>query len=495
MTLKALITAAEVYPALERMVAAAEEEVLLSFRIFDPETALRLPELRDRGLMTWADLITSVAQRGARVRIILTDFDPLFASPLHRAAWASASRLADEAEGDLQVLCAPHGQEVGWAWRSMLWLKIAEKLRLLREEPSDKLTPVQRAMLKVRPQLRPVSIHQKCAVVDGKDCMIGGLDINERRWDDNDHDRPGEETWHDVSMAVDGPFAAIARAHLIETWNAAFEGGAADLGTDAEPMQSATRPQGTQDLRLVRTVSAPKRGPFAFGPKLHHREHEETLIRAFGAARRSIYVETQFLRHRPITKALISAAEAHPDLNLIVLLPIEPERILYEGDRSLNARHAHALQTKALNDIVAAFGDRVALVTPTRRHPSDDSDYETIHGAAAIYVHAKVTLIDDDFGMVGSANLNGRSLRWDTEASVLFRDAEAVGDLRKRLAEKWLGHAAREGNIETAALWRETAHANKELAPGERSGFVVPYPMGRARRFSRFLPILPADMF
>lgn len=155
MTLKALITAAEVYPALERMVAAAEEEVLLSFRIFDPETALRLPELRDRGLMTWADLITSVAQRGARVRIILTDFDPLFASPLHRAAWASASRLADEAEGDLQVLCAPHGQEVGWAWRSMLWLKIAEKLRLLREEPSDKLTPVQRAMLKVRPQLPP----------------------------------------------------------------------------------------------------------------------------------------------------------------------------------------------------------------------------------------------------------------------------------------------------------------------------------------------------
>ncbi|SIS66663.1 phospholipase D1/2 [Roseivivax lentus] len=495
MTLKPLITASEVYPELERMIAGAEEEVLLSFRIFDPETALRRPELREQGLETWADLITELVRRGVRVRIVLTDFDPLFASPLHRAAWAAASRLADDAEGDLQLLCAPHGQEVGWLWRSMLWMKIAEKLRLLRAEPPEKLTPVQRAMLKVRPRLRPVSIHQKCAVVDGTTCMIGGLDVNERRWDDNAHDRPGEETWHDVSMAVDGPFAGIARAHLIETWNAAFDGGAADLGTNARPMAAESRPQGTSDLRLVRTVSAPRSGPLAFGPRHHHREHEETLIRAFGAARDTIYIETQFLRHAPLVQALNTAAQDRPDLNLIVLLPVEPERVLYDGDRSLNARHAHALQTRALTDLTDAFGDRIALVTPAQRTASEEPKRADLHGAASIYVHAKVTLIDDAFGLVGSANLNGRSLRWDTEASVLFRDQAVIDDLRRRLAGKWLGAAAETGDIRSAALWRKTAQANADRAPAERSGFVLPYPLGRAQRFSRFLPILPADMF
>ena len=499
MTLTPLITAAEVYPALERMIAGATREVLMSFRILDPGTALRDPDLRERGLETWADLIAWVARRGVTIRMIITDFDPLFASPLHRSAWASASRFADQAEGDLQVLCAPHGQEVGWLWRSMLWMKIAEKLRLLRDEPPEKLTPVQRAMLKLRPSLRPVSIHQKCAVVDGTRCMVGGLDVNERRWDDNDHDRPGPETWHDLSMAVDGPFAESLRAHLIETWNAALAGGAADLGTEAQPMPEGTRPQGTSYLRLVRTVSAPTRGPLAFGPRTRHREHEETLLRAFGAAERSIYIETQFLRHRPLVTALTDAAARAPALNLVVLLPVEPERVLYDNDRSLNARHAHGLQTQALTDLTAAFGDRIALVTPARRTASDgdaDADADArLHGSAPIYVHAKVTLIDGNFGLVGSANLNGRSLRWDTEASVLFRDRDTIDALRGRLAAKWLGARAKTGDVTDAALWRETARANAERAPRDRDGFVLPYPLGRAERFSRFVPLLPADMF
>ncbi|MHA6326724.1 phospholipase D family protein [Roseivivax sp. CAU 1753] len=495
MSLTPLISAAEAYPVLERMVAEAEDEVLLSFRVLDPDTRLRDPDLRARGLENWADLIAWVTQQGVTVRLILTDFDALFASPLHRDAWAAASRFADRAEGDLQLLCAPHPQEVGWLWRSVLWMKVAEKLRMLREEPSEKLTPVQRAMLKLRPSLRPVSIHQKCAVVDGKRCLIGGLDVNERRWDDNDHDRPGEETWHDVSMAIDGPFAGILRSHLVETWNAALAGSAADLGTGARPMTSGTRPQGTSDLRLVRTVSAAHRSPFAFGPRTQHREHEDTLIRAFGAAQRSIYIETQFLRHRPLIDALIKAARRQPDLNLVVLLPVEPERVLYDGDRSLNARHAHALQTLGLSDLAKAYGDRVAFVTPAVRCVAGDDCSESLHRAQPIYVHAKVLLIDDDFGLVGSANLNGRSMRWDTEASVLFRDRDTVAELRDRLAAKWLGDSLQDRDPRDATLWRETAKANVDRAPDDRDGFVLPYPMGRARRFSKYIPLFPADMF
>ena len=46
MTLTSLITAAEGFPALERLAASAREELVMSFRIFEPKTRLRSPELR-----------------------------------------------------------------------------------------------------------------------------------------------------------------------------------------------------------------------------------------------------------------------------------------------------------------------------------------------------------------------------------------------------------------------------------------------------------------
>ncbi len=46
MTLTSLITAAEGFPALERLAASAQEELVMSFRILDPQTRLRTPELK-----------------------------------------------------------------------------------------------------------------------------------------------------------------------------------------------------------------------------------------------------------------------------------------------------------------------------------------------------------------------------------------------------------------------------------------------------------------
>ncbi|SLN14827.1 cardiolipin synthetase [Roseivivax jejudonensis] len=477
------------------MVAGAEDEILLSYRVFEPGTALRHPRLRAEGLETWVDLLEQVAARGVRLRIVITDFDPLFAADLHRLSWASASKFADRISGDVQILVAPHGQEVGWIWRRALIFKITEKLRSLKQSSEDRLTPVQRKLLQARPFLRPVSLHQKVAVVDGSRAVIGGLDVNERRWDDNNHDRPAEETWHDVSLSVEGDIAAAARAHFVDTWNAALRDEAASLADAAQAMDAPPRPQGRTELRLVRTMSQPRKGPFSFGPKPYLTEHEEVTLAAIGEARHLIYMESQFLRHRPISDALCAAARRVPDLQLVLLLPPEPERILFGGADSWDARHAHALQTLALGDVHAAFGERAALLSPGQTRPATPGFSRALGGAGPIYVHAKVTLIDDRFGLVGSANLNGRSMRWDTEASVLFRKTEIIKDLRLRLARKWLGGRMTDADPEKAATWRAAAEANAALDPERRIGFVMPYPLGRARRFSRHLPLLPDEMF
>ncbi|MGR3375262.1 phospholipase D-like domain-containing protein [Salipiger abyssi] len=495
MSLTPLITAAEGFPALERLADTAREELVLSFRIFDPRTRLRSPELIERGLHTWADLLAQVARRGVRLRLILADFDPVFTSDLHRLAWTSASGFAEVLQGDAQVLCAPHGQKAGPLWHLAMRGRIGASLRALRSEDPARLTPVQRALIKGPVRLRPVTIHQKFAVADGTRCIIGGLDINERRYDTPDHDRPPAETWHDVSMQVeDADFSAALRLHFAETWNAALACGTPSLSGAAEPLDTSIRPQPPADLRLVRTVSAPCGGPARLAPRARVQDHEKALIAMIGEAQRHIYIETQFLRHRPIVEALARAARRHPDLQLVIVLPPAAERVLFSSDIGWDARHGHALQTEAAARLSHVFGDRLALISPGQERPAEDEVAQVL-GAGPVYVHSKVTLIDDRVGMVGSANLNGRSLRWDTEASVLFRRPDDVKALRERLAEKWLGPRLGAQSTVQARTWRQAALANAAKPPEEREGFALPYPMAQSKKLSRLLPLLPADMF
>src|SRR5947209_11163151 len=62
----------------------------------------------------------------------------------------------------------------------------------------------------------------------------------------------------------------------------------------------------------------------------------------------------------------------------------------------------------------------------------------------AIYVHAKVAIVDDLWSTVGSANLNNRGLRDDTEMNVATLDAELAVGLRMMLLAEHVGLMAEE---------------------------------------------------
>ncbi len=495
MTITPLITAEEGFPALERLVASAKSELLLSYRLFDPDTRLREPRLTERGLETWADLIAWVTRRGVKLRFLMTDFDPLFTIELHRMAWRNASGFADVVQGDAQVLVAPHGQRAGRLWHLLMAPKLLGILRELRAEDPTKLTPVQRRILERGVELRPVTVHQKFAIADGTSCIIGGLDIDERRFDTADHDRHPTQTWHDVSVVLrDEDFAGALRGHFAECWNAAIDAGAAVLADPPVRMDTSKRPQSRDDLRLLRTISTPRTGATRLGPSPHVRDHDVLVPKLFEEAQRYIYIETQFLRHAPLIDTLCDVSVGAPELEVIILLPAAPERVLFDGDDGWNARHAHGLQVRALDRLRRAFGHRLSIVTPAQPAPSPEDSPE-VEGAGPVYVHSKVLVIDDRLALVGSANLNGRSLRWDSEASILVRNSDFARTLQRRLAEKWLGDGLGERDPRRAATWTGVAEANAAARPEDRTGFLVPYPLERSRQFARKMWILPNDMF
>jgi len=66
-------------------------------------------------------------------------------------------------------------------------------------------------------------------------------------------------------------------------------------------------------------------------------------------------------------------------------------------------------------------------------HQEDGEHYRPI------YVHAKVAIVDDLWTTVGSANLNNRGMRDDTEMNVTTLDAELAQGLRLMLWAEHLG--------------------------------------------------------
>ncbi len=106
-----LITAEEVYPALERLAWEAERSIWMAFRIFEPSTRTRNPDVP---VGTWLELLGEKVRQGVDVRIALADFDPIGAPELHETTWRSEGELATIADGgSIEVLPIRHEARIG----------------------------------------------------------------------------------------------------------------------------------------------------------------------------------------------------------------------------------------------------------------------------------------------------------------------------------------------------------------------------------------------
>ncbi|QPM88865.1 phospholipase D family protein [Pseudooceanicola algae] len=494
-----LVTAAEMFPALERLCLNAREELLMSFRILDPLTRLRSDEAAELELSNWAELIAHVASRGVKVRLLIADFDPLFTAELHQDAWRCARQFAQRQPAGTEILCAPHEAASAPVWKRVFANKIHERIEALKRYAPEQLTPLQQRALKGEITLRPATMHQKFAIADGRTAVIGGIDVNERRWDDEDHSRRPEETWHDVSIKVSGLAVPDLRRHFAECWDRSIAADAVSFGAEPSPV-AETRALDKQRRiatgpRLLRTQSHAAKGRWRIGPVPEVTEHEDAHIAAFESAGRLIYIETQFFRHLPLARSLASMAASAPRLQVILVLPTEPERVIFDGHDGMDVRHAQALQLSCLTVLRRAFGDRLAVVAPAQPRRAPEHTPMPLHSAGIVYLHSKVTLVDDHIGIVGSANLNGRSMRWDTEASLQFHGERDVQAMRQKLMSNWLRGREKGMDPTRAADWTRIAEEEAARDPEDREAYILPWPEARNRRFARPVPILPAEMF
>jgi phosphatidylserine/phosphatidylglycerophosphate/cardiolipin synthase-like enzyme len=253
--------------------------------------------------------------------------------------------------------------------------------------------------------------HEKLVIVDDEVAFVGGIDLTGLagdRFDACGHPERGKLGWHDVATRLGGPAVADVAAHFRMRWR--------EVAGETLPPGPVPPPVGDQEVQVVRTVpekiydSLP-RGDFRL---------LQAYLRALRSAERLVYLESQFLWSPEITGVLAEKLRTPPtdDFRVVLLLPSRPN----------NGAEDTRGQLGVLME--ADKGDRIlacALYADGGGSPS------------AVYVHAKVGIVDDRWITVGSANLNEHSLMNDTEVNVVCTDPELARRTRERLWAEHLG--------------------------------------------------------
>jgi phosphatidylserine/phosphatidylglycerophosphate/cardiolipin synthase-like enzyme/uncharacterized membrane protein YdjX (TVP38/TMEM64 family) len=308
------------------------------------------------------------------------------------------------------------------------------------------------------------SQHQKVIVIDDAVAFSGGLDLAADRWDTPQHqaDDPrrlrGDMPYppvHDVMIAVDGDAARALGELARERWRRATGENLAPVRNGGDPWPDELVP----DMSHV-AVAISRTEP-AYDGRSEVREVEALYVDMLSSAKRLIYIENQYFTSSRIGAVLEERLRSEDCPEIVIVLRRSSDGWL-EGP-TMGTLRAQLLARLRRAD---RFG-RLHVYYPVVPDL----------GNRSINVHAKLCIVDDELARVGSANLNNRSMGFDTECDLTVEaegsDAArcAIAGFRNRLLAEHLDVSAaevaaafeREGSAVAAIA--ALAHGEHRLVP------------------------------
>ena len=224
--------------------------------------------------------------------------------------------------------------------------------------------------------------HRKLLIVDGRSAFVGGMNIGKRYMGP----RPDPKRWRDSAVVIRGAAVRDLQALFLDDWAFATE----ETGPAGHLFPSLPTAPGNAGRSAPMQV-------VASGPDRTLRPIYQGLFTAFASARERIWVETPyFVPDDAIGTSLENAALRGVDVRLIV-----PER----SDLKMVW-----LAGRSYYDDLMRSGVKIYLYTPTT-------------------LHAKVLVVDDAVGMVGSSNVDIRSFFLNFELGIFLYGREEVAAL------------------------------------------------------------------
>ena len=226
--------------------------------------------------------------------------------------------------------------------------------------------------------------HRKVLVCDNRVAFTGGVGIGQE-WE-GDARNPSE--WRETHFRIRGPAVAGLKAAFLENWLEAVDGdGDLDMGEMPGPGE------GEANILAVRSTAAAKWSDLS------------TLFQfLFAGARESIRVSTPyFVPDEALTERVVEVARRGVEVELLLPGP------------HIDLRVSRVAASTFYEDLLDA-GVRILEYQPTM-------------------IHQKVTVVDDGLVVLGSANMNQRSLLQDDEIQLVVDDPDFAAAMSSMLDE------------------------------------------------------------
>jgi phosphatidylserine/phosphatidylglycerophosphate/cardiolipin synthase-like enzyme len=326
------------------------------------------------------------------------------------------------------------------------------------------------------------ALHQKCATVDGRIAFVGGIDLAVQhsgdfdRWDTPSHPFESKirstdlgvspHPWHDVHLLLTGAPAADIEHNIRQRWEESdlswwrkltpplkhlartYTDEHRQMVAEQSKKQEANElrgvgpdlPGAAARVQVVRTIPAIT---YRFAPKGIN-TIAESYIRALHQARNYIYIETQYLWREGLSSFIIPGLgiesrymrglfdglveAARRGVTIAMVLPDHPNIGRGVTDRSIERLLREAPE--------AAAEGRLRFFCLAS---SEGRSQDNLMRYRPVYVHAKVSMVDDCWATIGSANLNSRGMSHDAELNLAVLDSEVSRGLRIALWAEHLG--------------------------------------------------------
>ena len=227
--------------------------------------------------------------------------------------------------------------------------------------------------------------HRKIYIFDRKVLLSGGMNLSNEYLGPND----GTKRWQDLMYAIKGPAVDDFFSVFYNDW--AF---ATKSSLEPKPMPIIDH----QGKHIIQVVPS--------GPDIQKDALYEALLNAIYSAKELVWIVTPyFVPDDNITQALIIAHHKGVDVKLIT--PKHSDHILSDIVRSPYMRELN----DAGIDVVLYEGEML---------------------------HAKAMLVDDKGGMVGSVNMDNRSLFLNYEIVAFIHSYDSISTLKEWMEELML---------------------------------------------------------
>jgi len=352
--------------------------------------------------------------------------------------------------------------------RALLWDQFgrgnAAAVDFINTLPNGAAILDNRTISRSRPFLLNIGVHhQKILIVYGDQGLItfcGGMDINPNRLPSTSSPPSGSggsgsgsggggkwrNPMHDVHCRIKGP----AAHDLLRIFRERWEDQPDHSGLDRKKgrlLNAAQSPVvGQTYVQISRTYGNGRRhhkvpGGYRFAP-FGEQSIRHMVLHAIQQARRFIYIEDQYLVNQEISQALVRALPNIQHLTIVI-----PHSSLLDSEEC--PQKHHAIRRLFIQALKKAGKSKVGVY------------YLAPKGAPGTYVHSKTWVIDDEFAVIGSANINRRGYTHDSEVAAGIYDPGTPSLVKKLRIALWSKHL----NVSPAQLDNGVASRRFWLRP------------------------------